>query len=73
MSKRVKTRAEIRAAYNVMDRWFESNSKRVPEVGNQIKGAHATLAWILGIDIPGSVSMDTNLKHLKDDIAGHKK
>ena len=69
----MKSKVKISAAFKILDDWFDCAQKRDPRVGGQIQGAHAALAWVLGIEIPNSHDFEDNLTMLAEELDRHGK
>ena len=66
----MRTLKQAREAMDVMDAWFDSPRRRMrnKQQLDQIRGAHAALAWFFGKEIPGSASFDDNIAKLAAEL-----
>lgn len=69
---KAKTRREVLESFQIMDDWFDGHPAKSVEVLHQVKGAHAAMAWMLGIEIVGSHSFEQNLEALKSETTPRK-
>ena len=66
----MKTLNQARQAMEIMDQWFDSpkRKRRSADALNQIRGAHAALAWLFGKPIEGSADFDENIAALQREL-----